>query len=165
MKNPDLIAAIGTRFADKATLNEDAHGMLNATVAREDVQEFVEWLKMHQEIRMDFMTDLCGVHYPDNVGAELGIVIHLHSFIHNIRLRIKSNFPISDPTFPSMTGLYSAANWMERETFDFYGVEFQGHPDLKRILNVDHMDYFPMRKEYALEDETRTDKNDSFFGR
>ena len=58
-----------------------------------------------------------------------------------------------------------AANWMERETYDFYGVNFVGHPNLKRILNVDEMDYFPMRKEYPLEDQTRSDKDDEMFGR
>lgn len=64
-----------------------------------------------------------------------------------------------------MTHLWPAANWMERETYDFFGVEFVGHPDLRRILNVDDMDYFPLRKQYPLEDGTRTDKEDEFFGR
>jgi NADH-quinone oxidoreductase subunit C len=54
---------------------------------------------------------------------------------------------------------------MERETFDFYGVLFEGHPNLTRILNEDSMDYFPMRKEFQLEDATREDKDDRFFGR
>ena len=60
---------------------------------------------------------------------------------------------------------FHAANWMERETYDFYGVNFVGHPNLKRILNVDEMDYFPMRKEFPLEDQTRIDKDDEMFGR
>lgn len=165
MDNKKLAELIRGNFGKKVSLLEDQYGMLNVEISREDVKDLVEWLKFHAELSMDFMTDLCGIHYPENDEKELGVVIHLHSFIHNLRLRVKSFFPIADPTFPSMTPLYAAANWMERETFDFYGIVFTGHPDLKRILNIDSMDYFPMRKEYALEDETRTDKTDSFFGR
>ena len=72
---------------------------------------------------------------------------------------------INEPDIDSLTSVYAAANWMERETFDFFGVIFKGHPDLRRILNIDEMDYHPMRKEYRLEDESRTDKVDTFFGR
>ena len=63
------------------------------------------------------------------------------------------------------TKLFESANWMERETYDFYGINFVGHPNLIRILNVDDMDYHPMRKEYPLEDATRHDKIDEMFGR
>ena len=69
------------------------------------------------------------------------------------------------PKVPTVTSVYAAANWMERETYDFYGIIFEGHPNLKRILNVDEMTIFPMRKEYPLEDNTRKDKNDEMFGR
>ena len=69
------------------------------------------------------------------------------------------------PEIASATSLYAGANWMERETYDFYGVRFQGHPNLKRILNVDHMEIFPMLKQYPLEDSSREDKDDRFFGR
>jgi NADH-quinone oxidoreductase subunit C len=75
------------------------------------------------------------------------------------------NLATADLSIPTMVNLFPAANWMERETFDFYGIQFEGHPDLRRILNMDDMDYHPLRKEYALEDETRSDKKDSFFGR
>jgi NADH-quinone oxidoreductase subunit C len=114
---------------------------------------------------MNFLTTMCGIHYPENKGQELGMVYHLHSLVHNVRLRIKIFFPIEDPVVPTATGLYAAANWMERETFDFYGVQFTGHPNLIRILNVEDMNYHPMRKEYPLEDGTREDKVDVFFGR
>jgi NADH-quinone oxidoreductase subunit C len=66
---------------------------------------------------------------------------------------------------PTLTTLFPAANWMERETYDFYGIIFQGHPNLTRILNVDEMIIFPLRKEYPLEDQVREDKNDQLFGR
>jgi len=61
--------------------------------------------------------------------------------------------------------LYPAANWQERETYDFYGIVFKNHPQLKRILNMDEMESFPLRKEFPLEDQGRTDKDDRFFGR
>jgi NADH-quinone oxidoreductase subunit C len=78
---------------------------------------------------------------------------------------LKVNLSKDDLEVPSVTDLYAGANWMERETFDFYGIQFSNHPNLSRILNVDDMDYHPMRKEFALEDETREDKEDKYFGR
>ena len=72
---------------------------------------------------------------------------------------------ILKPDVFSATALYRSANWMERETYDFFGVNFIGHPNLIRILNVDEMDYFPMRKEFPLEEQTRVDKDDEMFGR
>jgi NADH-quinone oxidoreductase subunit C len=89
----------------------------------------------------------------------------LHSWENNTRVRIKVFVPITDPKVPTLTTLFAAANWQERETFDFYGIEYIGHPNLKRILNMEDMDYFPMRKEYPLEDATREDKIDALFGR
>ena len=111
-----------------------------------------------------FLTDLCGVHDPDQ-EKPLGVVYHLHHLPKNLRLRIKTFVSEQDPRIPSLTPLFESANWMERETYDFYGILFEGHPNLIRILNEDEMDYFPMRKTYALEDSTSTDKDDSMFGR
>ena len=96
---------------------------------------------------------MCAVHYPDKVGEELSVVYHLHNLVDNIRIRFKVFTDIKKPDVFSATALYSAANWMERETYDFYGVNFIGHPNLKRILNVDEMEYFPLRKEFPLEDQ------------
>ena len=85
--------------------------------------------------------------------------------IDNVRVRMKVFTDISTPDVYTATSIYASANWMERETYDFYGVNFVGHPNLKRILNVDEMDYFPMRKEFPLEDQSRVDKDDEMFGR
>ena len=95
----------------------------------------------------------------------MAVVYHLHNLVDNIRLRLKVFTGIERPDIFTATKLYSSANWMERETYDFFGINFVGHPNLKRILNVDEMDYFPMRKEYPLEDQTRIDKDDEMFGR
>jgi NADH-quinone oxidoreductase subunit C len=88
----------------------------------------------------------------------------LSNFISSI-LVIKVFVPTENPSVPTLTPLFACANWMERETFDFYGILYTGHPNLQRILNIDEMDYFPMRKEYPLEDATREDKIDALFGR
>jgi NADH-quinone oxidoreductase subunit C len=93
------------------------------------------------------------------------VVYHLHNLVDNIRLRFKVFAPVEQPDVFSATALYASANWMERETYDFFGVNFLGHPNLKRILNVEEMDYFPMRKEFPLEDQSRVDKDDEMFGR
>jgi NADH-quinone oxidoreductase subunit C len=105
------------------------------------------------------------VNFPESANRELAVVYHLHNLVENTRIRFKVFAPIATPDVFTATQLFSSANWMERETYDFFGVNFVGHPNLKRILNVDEMDYFPLRKEYPLEDQTRIDKDDEMFGR
>jgi len=120
---------------------------------------------LYDDMGFQFMTDLTAVHFPDRKNEELAVVYHLHSLVANTRLRMKVYVPSEQPDVFSATQLFSAANWMERESYDFFGVNFVGHPNLVRILNVDEMDYFPMRKEYQMEDPTRRDKDDEMFGR
>jgi len=103
------------------------------------------------------------MHYPET--NQLGVVYHVQSFVNNHRIRIKTTTDLDRPTIPTITTIWPAANWMERETYDFYGIIFEGHPNLKRILNMDEMTDFPLRKDFPLEDQTREDKDDSMFGR
>ncbi len=143
----------------------ESHGILQITVGVDTIVPLMHYLYQHPEFKFQFLTDLAGIHFPDAKGQELGVVYHLHSLENNIRLWVKAYAPIENPVFPTITGLYATANWIEREAFDFYGILFEGHPNLKRILNVDEMDYHPLRKEYPLEDATRHDKIDELFGR
>ncbi len=140
-------------------------GMLNLQTSREAIIGVLQLLRDDEMMRFNFLTTLCGIHHPDLGGQELGVVYHLHNWLDNVRIRVKISFPKDDPHVPTATVLWPAANWMERQEYDFYGIVFTGHPDLRRILNVDDLDVFPMRKEYRLEDGTRTDKDDRFFGR
>lgn len=144
---------------------QEPYGMLTIEVSPQMLLEVVGKLKSHSVYQFTFMTDLCGLHLPQQVGRELGVVYLLHSWTTNTRIRIKTFAPIDAPVIPSLTVHYNAANWMERETYDFFGIIFEGHPNLVRILNMDDMDYFPMRKEYPLEDQVRRDKVDEMFGR
>lgn len=156
-------AIINTEMPTEGTTVLD---QLTLTLHRNSLIEVLHYLKQHSDLQFTFLTDICGIHYPDNDPVqEFGVVYHLHSWVHNYRLRLKVYCSRKDITVPSATPVFSCANWMERETYDFYGIQFTGHPDLRRILNVDEMDFFPLRKEYPLEEQTRTDKNDKMFGR
>jgi NADH-quinone oxidoreductase subunit C len=162
-RNEKVISKIAAAFPEEGVQHEYLADMLCFTVDKEIIYDLLLFLKDDRELQFNFLTTLCGMHYPER--EELGIVYHLHSFVHNHRIRIKTAVPVATPVIPSVTGIWPAADWMERETFDFFGIEFSGHPNLKRILNEDEMTYFPMRKEYPLEDQTREDKDDSMFGR
>jgi NADH-quinone oxidoreductase subunit C len=150
------------KFGEAILQVEEPYSFLTLTVKRENILDILKFL--YSDLAFTFLTDLTGIHYPEP-NEQLGVVYHLHNLPKNMRIRIKAFFPKSDPTIDSATPVFSGANWMERETFDFYGILFKGHPNLKRILNVDDLDYHPMRKEYALEDPTRSDKKDELFGR
>ena len=163
--NQQVIEALRQSFDADVLAASEPYGLLTIEVNPSKIIEVLEFLNKHQELQLNFLTDLCAVHYPEDAGREIAVVYHLHSLIHNLRVRLKAFLPIEKPEIASATAVYSAANWMERETYDFYGVKFLNHPDLRRILNMDSMDYFTLRKEYALEDETRNDKDDRFFGR
>lgn len=152
------------KFGEQVSGFETSFGILSFEADREINLKILNFLQ-EDGLDFNFLTDLCGVHYPDRQGEELAVVYHLHNIKDNIRIRFKVFAPVSKPDVYTATGVFAAANWMERETFDFYGIHFIGHPNLIRILNVDEMDYFPMRKEYPLEDQSRTDKDDEMFGR
>lgn len=145
--------------------SNESFGMLAINVSSHRNYDLLEHLFNDQSLQFTFLTDICGAHYPERKGSEFEVIYHVHSLVHNYRLRIKCGLPQENLDIRSMVALHSGANFMERETYDFYGIIFSGHPNLKRILNVDEMDYFPMRKEYPLEDQTRTDKEDKYFGR
>tara|TARA_R110002126_G_scaffold261471_1_gene404353 strand:- start:54 stop:575 length:522 start_codon:yes stop_codon:yes gene_type:complete len=124
------------------------------------------FLKNDPELRFHFLTDLCGIHYPDSdVEEQFAVVYHLHNWYENKRIKIKAFLNGEKPEIKTISNIFLSSNWMERETFDFYGVDFTGHPQLKRILNMDEMISHPMRKEFPMEDGGRTDKDDRFFGR
>ena len=165
MTNDHILNTLRARFGEAAFTDvEEPYGLLTATLERERLIEVMHFLK-EGELGFTFLTTMCGINYPHNLNRELGMIYHLHNLQTNTRLRLKTFFPVLDPVMPTLTPLWATANWMEREAYDFFGITFTGHPNLIRILNVEDMDYFPMRRQYPLEDQTREDKTDSFFGR
>jgi NADH-quinone oxidoreductase subunit C len=165
LTNETIKDRLTVKFGDQLTHFEEPYGLLTFEAPRELNLKVMQFLFDDEELRFQFLTDLTAVHYPNQPDRELAVVYHLHNLTDNIRLRFKVFAPSAQPDIFTATQLYSSANWMERETYDFFGINFVGHPNLKRILNVDEMEYFPMRKEFPLEDQTRIDKDDAMFGR
>jgi NADH-quinone oxidoreductase subunit C len=165
LTNETVKQRLQEKFGDQVFNFEEPYGMLTFEAPKDLNLKVMTFLFDDEQLRFRFLTDLCAVHYPHFTGRELAVVYHLHNLKDNVRIRFKVFTDIATPDVYTATGLYSAANWLERETYDYYGVNFVGHPNLIRILNVDEMDYFPMRKEFPLEDQTRIDKDDEMFGR
>jgi NADH-quinone oxidoreductase subunit C len=165
MTNEQIQEQLNAAYPNMLSDWDTTFGMLSFSVPAAYALEVIQHLFHNEALQFQFLTDLTVVHYPDRLGQELCVVYHLHNLVANVRLRIKAYVPIAQPDITSLTALYAGANWLEREAYDFFGVNFVGHPNLTRIMNVDEMDYFPMRKEYPMEDPTRIDKDDDMFGR
>lgn len=162
ISNQELVQKISSKFADRVFSFSEPMGMLTFETSREGIIDVLTFLK--NDLDFNFLTDITGIHYPEQ-ELPIGVIYHLHSFRQNVRVRIKVFLEEQNPSIPTAFNLWRGADWMERETYDFFGIQFEGHPDLRRILNMDDMVAFPMRKEFPLEDPNRVDKKDFFFGR
>lgn len=164
LDNNILLLRLKDRFGETIRNQSTPYELLTLETDKDYIIEVLEFLKKDEELQFIYLTDITAVHYPES-DLQIAVVYHLHSFVNNLRIRLKVYINGDKPEIPSATVLWKGANWMERETYDFFGVQFLGHPDLNRILNVDDMEAFPMRKEFPLEDPNRVDKKDYFFGR
>jgi NADH-quinone oxidoreductase subunit C len=165
LTNEQVVERLQQQFGEAIRTVETHFDLLTVEVDPSQAHAIIAWLKQDDVLKMSFLTLVGATHYPDQLDREFAVSYLLHSFVNNVRLRLKAFLPQSNPSIATITDLYIGANWQERETFDFFGIQFTGHPNLTRILNEDSMDYFPMRKEFHLEDATREDKDDRYFGR
>ena len=163
MTNEIIQQQLTEAFGEQLTDWETPYEMLTFTAPVDAGANVLGFLR--DTMGFGFLTDLTAVHYPERTDQELCVVYLLNNMPERIRVRMKVYIPVANPEIPTATGLFATANWLERETYDFFGVQFTGHPDLTRIMNSEEMDYFPLRKEYTVEDPTRKDKDDAMFGR
>jgi NADH-quinone oxidoreductase subunit C len=158
-----ILAVINEKFEGEIVEAGMIKDFFTIILKSEKIVDVIGYLYNHADTKFQFLTTLCGVHYPDQ--NQIAVMYQLHNMVTNQRLRLKVFLSADKPEVKTLTTVFAGANWMERETYDFFGVNFEGHPNLIRILNVEDMIIFPMRKEYPLEDQTREDKNDLMFGR
>ncbi|MFI7701736.1 NADH-quinone oxidoreductase subunit C [Nonomuraea sp. NPDC049480] len=125
-------------------------GELTLHVKRERLVEVCQKLRDDPTLRFELSLGVSGVHYPHLAGEELHAVYHLCSITHNRRVRVEVSAPDADPHIPSTVSVYPGHDWHERETYDFFGIVFDGHPGLTRIMMPDDWDGHPQRKDYPL---------------
>jgi NADH-quinone oxidoreductase subunit C len=119
-------------------------------IRRHKLLEAVTHLRNDPALRFEFCSSVSGVHFPHEKGRELHVAYHLLSMTHNRRIRLEVTAPDDDPHIPSVVSIYPTADWQERETWDFFGIIFDGHPGLTRILMPDDWPGHPQRKDYPL---------------
>jgi NADH-quinone oxidoreductase subunit C len=164
LTNQAVLQKITARFGEAVSVPSEPYGLLTFETDKDTIADLLRFLKEDKELAFVYLTDITGIHYPEK-DLPIGVIYHLHSLANQVRVRIKVFLEDKHPAIPSAISLWKGADWMERETYDFFGIVFDGHPDLRRILNVDDMEVFPMRREFPLEDPNRVDKKDYFFGR
>ena len=155
-----LIDRIRKQFGEAITEAVATLGQQIVRVKKESLIQLCNFLHDDEEALFDMCTDLTAVHWPDRTGQEFDVVILLYSVPKNRRLRVKVSLADGEAC-PSVTSIWTGANWMEREVFDMFGLRFEGHPDLRRILLPADWPGHPLRKEYPIEyrDNEWTDKH------
>ena len=143
-----LHAATGADLVQRVVVHADE---LTLHVDRADLVAVVRALRDQPELRFEMCMSVSGVHFPEEEGAELHVAYHLISVTHGgRRLRVEVTAPDADPHIPSIVEVHPGADWHERETWDMFGVIFDGHPALTRILMPDDWAGHPQRKDYPL---------------
>jgi NADH-quinone oxidoreductase subunit C len=146
-----LVAALGEdSYAEAIERVVVYRGELTLEVRREQLPAVAQALRDDPSLRFELCLGVSGVHYPDETGRELHAVYPLMSITHNRRIRLEVAAPDADPHIPSLYGVYPTVDWHERETYDFFGIVFDGHPSLTRIEMPDDWVGHPQRKDYPL---------------
>ena len=150
MATHPFLDALRQRFPGDIVADSLYRGDVSATVRPESIAEVARFVRDEPALRFDMPLDVTAVDY---VGQEprFEVVYHLYSTKHHHRLRLKARVPEHEPALPSVTPVWVGANWLERETYDMYGIRFLGHPDLRRIYLYDEFEGHPLRKDYLKE--------------
>jgi len=143
-----LVKKLKSQFGDAIGEAVEFIGQLSVTVDRERIVEICDFLKSDSETSFDYLSDLTCVHYPERREAPFEIVYNLFSISKNERVRLKVR---TSDSVESVTSVWPAANWLEREVFDLFGIRFNNHPDLRRLLLPPDWEGYPLRKDYPLE--------------
>lgn len=137
-------------FPEEVVAVSDFRGQVAVTLRKNRIMDIARYLHDDPDLYFDYLIDICGVDYLGKKDKRFEVVYQLYSIKHRQALRLKVEVPAEDPTIDSVVPLWNGANWHEREAFDLYGIIFNGHPDLRRILMPEDWEGHPLRKDYPL---------------
>ena len=145
-----VVDRLNTQFAERVLETSDAFGDHEIVVALKDWAEVAQFLKDDSELQMDHFIDLTAVDYPERESARFDLVLMMRSSVNNARIRVRTY--VKDGEEPAtLSGVWSGANWAEREVWDMFGIKFNGHPDMRRILLYEEFVGHPLRKDYPID--------------
>jgi NADH-quinone oxidoreductase subunit C len=149
MEPMEIAHALETEFATDVVEVKSFRDQVTVTVSRDKIGPVCRWLRDDARIEMDFLSDVCAVDFPER-EPRFEVVYNLYSLGHRHRIRIKARLPEDDLSVVSVVSIWRGADWFEREAFDLFGIDFVGHPDLRRLLLPDNWRGYPLRKDYPL---------------
>lgn len=147
--NARIVEALKSRFGEQAIEVFEFRGELTLIVPKENIVEVCRFLRDDPVFKFDFLADLSGLDMFTPV-KRFAAVYNLYSLTNKHRIRLKVFTEEEDPKLPTVTGVWEGANWHERETYDMFGIIFEGHPDLRRVYMPEEFEHHPLRKDFPL---------------
>ncbi|HTP80088.1 MAG TPA: NADH-quinone oxidoreductase subunit C [Bacteroidota bacterium] len=147
--NQAILESLKARFGEAIVSSGEFRNELTVVVAKDRIVDVCTCLKDSKEFSFDLLADLCGIDMYSPTH-RFGVIYNLYSLTNKIRIRLKTFVEEDDPHVRTVTGVWPTANWHERETFDMFGIIFDGHPDLRRIYMPEEFEHFPLRKDFPL---------------
>lgn len=147
--NEKVLEKLQSNFHDSILMTNEFRGDLTVTLKKDDIIKVCQFLRDDEDLRFDSIRDIVGVdrYRPEN---RFELVYNLYSLVNNHRIFLKVLVEELDLKVPTVVGVWSGANWMEREAFDMFGIVFEGHPDDRRIFMPEEFEHFPLRKDFPL---------------
>jgi NADH-quinone oxidoreductase subunit C len=147
--NEKVLEKLRAKHGEAVVEANEFRGELTIVIPKERIVEVCRFMKEDEELVFDLLADLCGIdmYISEN---RFGVIYNLYSLKTRHRIRLKTFTDVENPKVPTVTGVWGTANWHERETFDMFGIIFEGHPDLRRMYMPDEFEYHPLRKDFPL---------------
>lgn len=147
--NAAILEALKSQFGDQTIETSEFRNELTIVVPKEKIVEVCRFLKEDPTLKFDLLADLSGLDMYTPV-KRFAVVYNLYSLANRHRIRLKVFTEEEDPKVPTVTGVWGTANWHERETYDMFGILFEGHPDLRRVYMPEEFEHHPLRKDFPL---------------
>ena len=150
MEAAQIADRIKERFPEEVLGVQEFRGQVSVTVKKGRILDIFRYLHDDPDLFLDYLVDVCGVDYLGKKETRFEVVYHLYSMKHRHALRVKAEVGDDNPSIDSVVPIWAGANWHEREAYDMYGIIFEGHPDLRRVLLPEDWEGYPLRKDYPL---------------